>query len=466
MMRRLRITLLAALGAFTLLAFVLVSTLVWVAATESGTQFAWRKARTFLPPGIEIRALEGRATGPLEIRGLKINTAAFELEMDRITLDWHPFHLLQRALEVEYIALDGVRYTQLEQKPAKSEEQAAPASLPEQIKLPLGLTIHLEEASMRDFEFRSRPDGTPFVITYAMLQVMFGKQQADISKLKVESPLFSVEGNTLLATRADFPIEGEFDWQVPVPNYPVVHGHTLLSGNLREMRIDQSIAAPYTIEGTVLLLNPVENLVFEASLDINALKLQALKKDFPPLTTQMAITGKGTLEQITFNLDGWVEEPRLGRINTDLSGGFKTNTLTLDALKLRMAEQPAQATARGQIEIAATPKFDLTLEWEQLHWPLEHPDVKSSSGNIALRGMLDAYTLDARADVELQRQQTDARLVLEGRGSDKALQLSHIDLQTLEGRLEGNAEFSWTPQLKGRIDLRGQGFNPQGILPD
>ncbi|MCA1796438.1 MAG: hypothetical protein LC645_02650, partial [Geobacteraceae bacterium] len=83
-MRRLRITLLAALGAFTLLAFVLVSTLVWVAATESGTQFAWRKARTFLPPGIEIRALEGRATGPLEIRGLKINTAAFELEMDRI----------------------------------------------------------------------------------------------------------------------------------------------------------------------------------------------------------------------------------------------------------------------------------------------------------------------------------------------------------------------------------------------
>jgi len=465
MIRWLRITLLAVLAAFTLLVLLLTSTLVWVTATESGAQYAWREVRTFLPPGVEIRALEGRVAGPLEIRGLKISTADFELEMDRITLEWHPLHLLKRVLKVEYIALEGVRYTQLGQKPEKSEKQASPASFPEQIELPLGLSIHLGEASMRDFEFRSRADGTSFGINYAMLNATLDKQRADISKLKVESPLFRVEGNTLLTTRADFPIEGELKWRVPVPDYPAVHGHTLLSGDLREITITQSIAAPYTIEGTVLLLNPVEKLVFEASLDVNALKLQALRKDFLPLTAQMAITGKGTLEHIIFSLDGWVEEPRMGRVNTELDGRFKSNTLTLDALNLHMAEQPAQATARGQIEFAATPKLDLTLGWKQLQWPLEHPGVKSSSGDIALQGVIDAYTLRARADVEIP-DQTDARLVLEGQGSHEALQLSHIDMQTLEGGLEGNADFSWAPQLKSRIDLRGQNFNPQGILTD
>lgn len=463
MKRVVKIISVAAIALVALLLVTLVSVLVLVIGTEGGTQFAWRHARVFLPAGVEIGALEGRLAGPLEIRGLKIGNDAFRLEMDKIDLQWQPLQLLHRVLDVDSIAVEGVRYTQLEVVPPKPEEESAPINLPEEIVLPV--EVRLGEVSLRDFEFRSQPDSAPFVIVSATLSASVNNQEVDISSLKIESPLFTVAGKTLLATHGDYAVQGELDWQVPVPDYPAVHGHTLLSGSLREMTLTQSIAKPYDVQGTVLLQNPVENLAFEVALNVHPLELQTLNKDLPPMTAQMTVTGKGNPDDISFNFSGWAEDPGLGRVNTTLAGGFKSKTITLDALKISVAEQAAQITARGQIDVADTPEFNLLIDWQQLQWPLQQPTVKSSKGHIAIDGKIDAYTLSMQADVAVP-EQTDGQLLLEGQGSKESLTLSRIDIKTLEGKIEGKAGLSWQPELKGDVDLVGQGLNPGGILQD
>ncbi|MGK2906482.1 MAG: translocation/assembly module TamB domain-containing protein [Desulfuromonadales bacterium] len=523
MKRVLKIIFVVASSLLAGLILTLLSVLLLIIGTENGTQFAWQRAKAFLPDTVEINAIEGRLAGPLEIRGLKIKDTGFHLELDKVELEWTPSRLLWRVLDVESIALEGLRYTQLETVPPKSKEESTPVKLPEEISLPLD--VRLGKVSLRDFEFRSQPDNAPIVIVSAILSVLADKHGVDISSLKIESPLFTVEGRTSLTTDRNYPVKGELQWQVPVPDYPAVSGHTLLSGSLRELIITQSIAKPYDVQGRVLLRNPVENLAFEVELNVNPLQLQALNKDLPPMTVQLAATGKGDPSDIAFNLNGWAEDPGLGRVNAVLDGGLKSKTVTIDALKVSVPGQPARMTASGQIEIADELELDLTIDWQQLQWPLkgnpliisprgsvkltgspeklhagldvaigdtgkiegkayrenevvdftldwhdlqwplQQPTVKSSKGHITVGGKINAYSLRMLANVDVP-EHSDARLLLEGQGSQEALSLSRIDINMLEGKLEGKANLSWKPELKGNVDLVGRGLNPGAILKD
>lgn len=441
-----------------------LSTLIWIGGTESGTQFAWRHAEDFLPPSVEIHALDGRLAGPLEIRGVKVTNSAFELEIDKFNLDWQPWKLWNRTLAIESIMLNGVRYTQLEETSEKTAKNSTPVSLPKNIELPLGIEVHIGEAILHDLRFNSAPDNTYFEINTARLKAGMDDQKIAVSSLAVDSPQFSLEGNALLKTHGDFPLQGELNWRVPLPDYPALEGHTLLDGTLREMEISQRIAKPYDTQGTLLLKNPLGDLAFELSWIINPLQLQSLNKELPPLSTRMAITGEGTPNAFTFNLDGWVEHPDMERLHTTLAGGFESRTITIDELKVGVAQQPTEVTGNGRLEIADTPAFNVTLRWDQFQWPLQEPTVKSSAGYITLEGKIDAYTFNAMADVEVP-QQTDAALQLEGQGDLTGLHVSHIGINTLEGRLNGEAKLSWTPELVGDIQLSGQNLNPDKLLP-
>jgi len=370
---------------FAGLILTLLSVLLLIIGTENGTQFAWQRARAFLPDTVEINAIEGRLAGPLEIRGLKIENPDFHLELDKVELEWAPSRLFRRVLDVESLALEGLRYTQLETVPPKAKEEATAVNLPEEISLPLD--VRLGKVSLRDFEFRSQPDKPPIIIDSAILSALADQHGVDVSSLKIESPLFTVEGRTSLTTDRNYLVKGELQWQVPVPDYPAVSGHTRLSGSLRELTITQSIAKPYDVQGRVLLRDPVENLAFEVELNVNPLQLQALHKDLPPMTVQLAVTGKGDPSDIAFNLNGWAEDPGLGRVNAVLDGGLVAKTVTIDALKVSVPGQSARMTASGQIEIADELELDLTIDWQQLQWPLKgNPLIISPRGSVKLTG--------------------------------------------------------------------------------
>lgn len=523
MKRALKTLSVAVISLVAALTVTVVSVLVWVTGTETGTQFVWQRARGFLPDTVAIQAVEGRLAGPFAIRGLKIADTAFHLELDKMDLEWQPLKLFQRKLDIESITMEGVRYTQMEAVPPKPKEESAPTTFPEEFVLPLD--VRFGKVSLHDFEFRSQPTEAPFVIGVALLSALADKNGVAISRLTVESPSFFVEGTTTLKTHRDYPVTGEFHWQIPVPDYPTVSGNTLLSGNLRELTITQSIAQPYDIQGKVLLRDPVEHFAFEVSLYVNPLKLQALHKDLPPMTVQLAVTGKGNPSDLVFNLNGYAEDPDTGRVDAALDGGFKANTVIIDDFKVRVPEQPAQLTANCQIDLAEEPKLNLTMDWqhlqwplkgdplissprgavrltgtpEKLHakldiavgdtgaikgkadrdnevvdialdwrtlqWPLKQPKVKSAKGHIAVSGTIDAYSLNMLANVAAP-DQTDAHLRLEGQGSQEALQLSRIDIAMLEGKLGGKANLRWKPDLQGEIDLAGQELNPGVLLKE
>ena len=84
---------------------------------------------------------------------------------------------------------------------------------------------------------------------------------------------------------------------------------------------------------------------------------------------------------------------------------------------------------------------------------------------LHVAGKIEDYSLDMRANVVVP-EQTDAHLLIAGQGSQKELDLSRIDISALEGKLAGTARLSWKPELKGALDLDGQGLNPGVLLKD
>ncbi|MGB3210987.1 MAG: translocation/assembly module TamB domain-containing protein [Desulforhopalus sp.] len=506
---------------------VLIPTLVYVVifivATESGTQFAWRHVRGLLPDTFEITALDGRLAGPLDVKGLKVRTETFQLELDNFELEWMPSALVRGMLDIEKITVDGVRYVQLEPAAPIPEEEPAPITLPQEIELPLD--VKLGRVSLGNFEFFSQPGAEPFVINSASLTATSSKHRIDILSLKIDSPLFGVEGTSSLMLTRDYRLEGELRWRIPVPEYPVAIGHTVYTGSLREMTIRQTIAKPYDMRAELMLRDLLGNLTFEADADLNPLNLQSLNKDLPPITVQVAVTGKGNPDDIGFHLTGWADDPDLGKVNAELGGGFKSQTVSIDALKITIPDQPAQVRASGQVAVTGDPELDIAVDWQQLQWPLteepiitsprgtieltgtpenllagldievgdagriegkakrenqvidivldwrdlqwplQQPEIKSLKGHVAVAGTVDDYSLDMQANVMVP-DQTDAELLVMGQGSLEGLNLSRVAIRALEGKLEGKAGLNWKPELKGDVDLVGRGLNPGLILKD
>lgn len=523
MKRVLKLVFVTAISAIAVSTLTLVFTLILIIATKSGTQFVWQHAKAFLPTSVKITSLEGRLTGPLELRGLKVRTDSLYLELDRIELHWALSGLFRSVVDIESITLDGLRYTQLESAPRKADEESTATQLPEEIILPLDVRLGI--LSLRDFEFRSEPEADPFVINSGMLTAVANKHIVDISSLKVESPLFTIVGNTSLTTDQDYLVKGKLLWQVSVPGYPAATGRTVLDGSLSELTIKQTIDKPYVMQAEVLLRDTLSNLTFEAALEVGKLKLPELNNDYPDITAQLRLTSKGNPNNVSFNLSGWTDDHNLDRVTGTLAGRLKSQQLTIDELKITIPGQPAQLKAGGQVDMTGEPELNLEVDWQQLQWPLrgtplinspigtmkltgttenllarldialgdrgkiegnvirenevvdigldwtdlqwplQQPKIQSPKGHLAAVGKIDNYSLDLRANL-LVPEQTGGQLMIEGHGNRDTLYMSKIEMNLLEGKLEGEVNLSWAPEVKGEIDFVGRALNPGVVLND
>ena len=370
---------------FAVLMQTLVLTLLLIISTESGTRFAWQCTEPFLADTVRIDAVIGRLAGPLTMKGVMVETETFRLELGKIDLDWRPSRLFRLLLDFDQIKVEGLHYTQLKVTKPQKEERSEPIALPE--KIVFLLDLRLGNVSLRDFEFRSLPDSAPLIIDSALLEAALSRRQLVISTLKVSAPLLAVEGDVRLTTNQDYLLNGELRWNVPLPDYPSLIGKTVLQGSLHSLTLNQSIAEPYNVEAVVHLRNLINNLTFDATLDMMPLDLKTLNADLPPITLQLGVTGKGSPDDMVVNMKSWLEAPELGRLNSSLTGGLKGKTFILDEFKVTVPEQPGQVTFNGQVEMAEEQNLDFTANWQHLQWPLEgNPSIISPAGFLKLSG--------------------------------------------------------------------------------
>jgi len=150
----------------------------------------------------------------------------------------------------------------------------------------------------------------------------------------------------------------------------------------------------------------------------------------------------------------------------ELQLGLEGSQLTLERMDLTVPGSAWKAAGSGRYSLD-TGRAELALDWHDITWPpggTEAPQFASPSGSLRLQGDPAAYELSLRSEVSGDSFPA-AVLQLEGRGSTEQVTLDALRLETLDGRLNGQAVIELAPRLRWQASLEGESLDPGAYWP-
>ncbi len=467
MTRRRRILLGA--GVFVLLLLVgTAAMLAWVTTTRSGFDWALERARGYLPEQVEFAQAEGRLIGPITVRGLRVRTEGARLRVDEVQLRWRPQALLSGRVEVAYLGLHTVA---VETTPTETQAETGPAELPPEIDLPLPVTV--DRLVVADATL-SGPDAEPQRLERLSTRIEADARALTINELELSSPMLDVEARLRIGTAQPYPVAGRIDWQgrPPEPLAPMA-GRLDLGGNLEALQLRQRWNEPAEATLTAELRLFASEPRWQAQLDLLTAPVTAWSSAAPDLGVGAQLELNGSFEQASVSgavdLTGLPTGPVRARLAA--AGEFAARRVVLERLRVEPTRPGAWLAANGTAALEeGGPRFDLSLAWHDLAWPLtagSDPVATSESGRFELAGTPEGYRFDgdARAWSPALGEDT-AELQWSGNGSTERLEQFAASVNWRGARLETDGALDWAETQDARVDFRLEGLDPGRFSPD
>jgi len=453
------------LGALVLFVIlVLAAVLTWLVATQSGLQFALSQARPWLPEGTRIESAEGRLIGPLRVEGLEVRTPAADLSVARVDLDWAPDALLTGTVHVHDLAVDEVTVTLVETAaPADADAGPAIPALPDESVVPVGIRVDRFSAAPIQLNM---PDGTKHRIDRLAFGVRAGPDELAVESLLVEAPAGRVEADLATEPAAPYPVSGRIDWDwAPGGELPALAGRGRFSGTIADLRIEHELTAPTAVTVNAALRLFGETPTWRADIAIAKTRPQDWLDDAPALAASADLALEGTLERASAQGRFALYDVPGGPYDGQLDLEADAETLRIGHLTLRPAgADQRRATLRGSLAYAGSePRFDVTLDWQDLQWPLtDVPTARTPEGRLALQGTLDNYSLQAGAHVAVPGAGPTeaAELRITGTGSGSGLDGFEARVDWGGARVELDGGVRWQAPGEARVEAQLTDLDP------
>ncbi|HYU34063.1 MAG TPA: hypothetical protein VEW48_18060, partial [Thermoanaerobaculia bacterium] len=459
---RLRRFLLWGGGAFILLA-VLVGAGIWfLLSTQGGTQFLFTRLGALMPGSLEVGELHGPIRGPLSIRGLVYKREGLEIHIDRAELKWRMRDLLSRQLEIEQFHAQGIRII-----PAPTAEKKEPTALPD---INLRFNIAVRDAQVRDLQIGA-PGAVPFVIDRIDLVTTSIGNDFKIDHFVVRAPLLDGDIAGKFQPQGDYPVDLELQWKVRPPQMAEFTGRGALTGTLEKLRVVQTLGAPFPARLDATLLQPLRNLQFDGRMAFSDFNPRLIKADLPDLPARGEVAVQGEVESFTSTgtVRGRIEQAG-GPVEVAYRLSRDGERWNIQQADIALPGTPTRLDVRGLLTVNGKDlDFQGETSWRNLRWPLRGgtPTVASSRGKATVSGNTDRYRAQLEADLT-QAPGGDllpGRWTAEGEGDRDSFRLARLAGDLLGGRIAGNGEVAWTPQVRWKAVLRGQGIDPERISP-
>ncbi len=436
-MRRLLIALLA------LLVLLLVA-LGWLAGTEAGLNLLWQQLVRPAVPALVSGNIRGRLSDTVIIDDLRYEDDQRVFAAKTLELEWVPRALLDGVLQVRRLAAAALYY---EQRGAGSGE---PVTLPERVTLPLAVDV--QALSVRDAVIISAPGAEPLSLDSLALAGTFRDTRLDITQLALRLADVVLDGAATLHTVDAFALTGDLRWQATPPGYAALAGQTRLSGSLRALQVEQQLAAPYALQASLLLNDPLAALQLEATIELQDSDLMAINAAWPDMRLAGTLGASGPPEVLALNGTIDIRDAMAANLQLVFAGNLQSTALQVDTLQLTSPGRPARLDAHGSLGLGAAPEFDFQAQWQSLAWPLEGPaEYQSEQGRFTLTGTPDTYRLEADGDVKVQDILTGQMAVRARSGSEPgSWQIETASLTS------GTARLTATGQVGSRYDLDWQ----------
>lgn len=214
---------------------VLAAVVGWLVSTQSGLQAGVALSRSVMPEGITFESIEGQLIGPLNLRGLKLETEAATAFVEHAQLDWRPRRLVDNLVQLDFLTVSGVR-VQLLETPA--DDSAEPIALPERLALPVDL--QLDGLMVEDVVVRSGE--TEFLVDRVSAEAQWLDLAFTLKELNVTAPLADLTMSGAVETAGDYPLKLRLETTLKQEFAVPVLGTVSLSaiGPLSELKITGS----------------------------------------------------------------------------------------------------------------------------------------------------------------------------------------------------------------------------------
>jgi translocation and assembly module TamB len=229
-------------GAAVLLLAVVVAVgaLNWLVRSEGGTRWLFTELEQRAGDGISIQSIEGTLSSGVTAIDVRIDTEAFELEIDRLRASIRLRALLDRTLVLTDVSIGQVIYRQL--SPTAVDQNAGPPEIA--FDIPVG--IEIDQASIQRIEIILSGNGDDIEFGATTLGASLANDRLTVRGLQtttrdvaIESDL-EVEWQNALVANADFSWSTEFDGVVWA-------GSGSGSASLTEISFDHLIQSPITL---------------------------------------------------------------------------------------------------------------------------------------------------------------------------------------------------------------------------
>ncbi len=415
-------------------------------------------AREFSPLEIEADRIEGRLAGPLAIEGLRLRDGRFSLRIGEVGFDWRPAALLQGELHLRDLSVRELALTLPEQKaPSEAGGESAPAMEFKGVTLPLAVRLdHLELENLAI----QRPGAETLSIERIGLAAETREQRLELQRLEFAMPGLSLQAKGWLGLTASLPLALELDWRFTPPQQEALQGAGTLAGDLERLEVGQSLSGLLSADLQASVSDPLGDLSWDARVDVAETGLEAWLDGYP-LRAGGRLRSRGTPARIGLEAELALSQSELGAADLSLNGEYAGGRLQVERLQLT-TPAGSRLTGRGGYEPGeAGGRFDGSLAWTSLRWPLQGgtPQVQSPQGRLQLKGSPDAYDYTLAADLKVPGQpatHVDAR----GRGDRRGLRLETLAAMADPARLDARGELVWSPALSWQLQLDGREIDP------
>ncbi len=428
----------------------------FVLHTQWGLQRTYELVRHSLPGKLTIQSLEGKLLGPIIFTDINYVDRGINLQLDRLELDWQAMSLFTGTLRFNQFYAHGLTLQLSENARQNDTKPITGFALP--------LTIEVLDARLTEAHIVTEQQQA-FFIKQILLQGTAIENAVHLTQLDIETDSFDLTTTGKFGLNDRQPVKLHTVWTVRYNNFVPLTGKGSISGSLAQLDLEQSIVQPgldVMLQGS--LSNIFSQLEWNLSLDIRQFTAQQVTSSWPALTVKGKVTSSGHLD--AFRLAGMLSNslPEYGTIQSEFDISAKPDVWHFITLKAK--HSPTQGSLEASGDWYPGPDLGSLVfsgSWNQLLFPLSSTQTthryRSEKGTFAVSGSLADYLISADADLT-GPQLPDMQLTLNGQGDQQQIKIPVINIQTLEGKITGNARAGWRPNLHWETTLQAQNLNP------
>lgn len=372
-------------GIVSAVVLILVTTVTWLVATETGARWLLAQASPRLPDPLSIEEVSGTLLSVLEFRNVAWQDEAATVSAAELDVRLELMPLFKREVRINTLAIRNVNVT--------VRERASRETDPEPLDLDVPITLRLETASVESIRIATA--GNELLIDTIALAGELSGAALKIRRFDLQSRLvdFGLSGNAQLT--GSYPLDASAGWEFRLVNRPPLSGVLHIRGDASRYDIKHDLDAPYTVatQGTVAIADA------GLSLDVNNRwgRILIEQGDAPAIELDEGMLRiVGFTDSLLFNGVTMVSSTDIPDTAVQAHGRYDGSRVDFDSLSV--ANEWGRLGADGGLQLSAEPSWSFDLTLSELNPALADPRLQ---GSLEIVGNTTGRLNEGEPDIEL-----------------------------------------------------------------